>query len=216
MRISPYGTGSVIKTALFCSVLFIAGLLLPQPGGGVFSAAAFFSLLFTLFFYRDPDREVPEGPGLLVAPADGRILLKKHVDHPVTGQNSTLISIFMSPFNVHVNRIPFDGRILNVSYQPGKFLMAFDHRSMSDNERMEITLDTAAGTVWFCQISGFIARRIVCNLEAGQQVVAGKRFGMIKFGSRVDIVLPASFQVTISSGMKTVAGHTTLGRACCF
>jgi phosphatidylserine decarboxylase len=216
MRISPYGTGSVIKTALICSAIFIAGFLLPQPGGSVFSVAALFFLLFTFFFYRDPDREVPDGQGLLIAPADGRILLKKHVDHPVTGPDSTLISIFMSPFNVHVNRIPVDGRVLKASYQPGKFLMAFDHRSMSDNERMEITLDTAAGTVWFCQVSGFVARRIVCNLEAGQQVVAGNRFGMIKLGSRVDIVLPASFEVTIPNGMKTVAGQTPLGRACCF
>jgi phosphatidylserine decarboxylase len=211
MRIAPYGTGSVFKTALICGIIFIASLFLPQPGGVVFSAAALIFFLFTLYFYRDPERSTPAGKELFIAPADGKIVLKQTVDHPVTGPGSTLLSIFMSPFNVHVNRIPFDGRVLGVQYQPGKFMMAFDHRSMSDNERTEITLDTAAGTVWFCQVSGFLARRIVCNLEADQKVTRGNRFGMIKFGSRVDIALPASFEVTATVGMKTLAGETVLG-----
>ncbi|MBN1928933.1 MAG: phosphatidylserine decarboxylase [Chlorobiaceae bacterium] len=216
MRISIYGTGSVIRTAALCFTLFIAGLFLPQPGGGAVSAAALFFILFTLFFYRDPEREIPSEPGLVIAPADGRIVITQHVNHPVTGADSTLVSIFMSPFDVHVNRIPIDGRVLDVRYVPGKFLMAFDHRSMTDNERMEITLQTAAGTVWFSQVSGFVARRIVCGLEKGQQISAGERFGMIKLGSRVDIVLPPTIQVTASIGKRTIAGETLLGRACCF
>jgi phosphatidylserine decarboxylase len=213
MRIAPYGTGSVVKTAIFCIVIFIAGLFLPQPGGVVFSIAALAFFLFTLYFYRDPERATPSDAGLVIAPADGKILLRQTVDHPVTGPNSTLVSIFMSPFNVHVNRIPVDGTVRGCQYHRGKFLMAFDHRSMTDNERMEITLDTASGPVWFCQVSGFVARRIVCKLEAGQAVTRGSRFGMIKFGSRVDIALPASVQVTVSEGMKTVAGETVLGKA---
>jgi phosphatidylserine decarboxylase len=212
MRITPYGTGSVAKTAIFCSAAFIAGLLLPQPGGTAVSAAAVFFLAFTFWFYRDPERSVPDEPGTIIAPADGKILLNQSVDHPVTGPGSTLVSIFMSPFNVHVNRIPIDGRVIDVRYHPGKFLMAFDHRSMTDNERMEIGLDTPAGTVWFCQVSGFLARRIVCTLEKGGNVRTGTRFGMIKFGSRVDIFLPAAVQVNAPIGMKTVAGETVLGR----
>jgi phosphatidylserine decarboxylase len=213
MRIAPYGTGSVVKTAIVCIVIFIAGLFLPQPGGVVFSAAALLYFLFTLYFYRDPERAVPVGKGLFIAPADGKIVLRQTVDHPVTGPNSTLVSIFMSPFNVHVNRIPFDGRVRGTQYVPGKYLMAFDHRSMTDNERMEITLDSPAGPVWFCQVSGFVARRIVCKLEAGQKVETGNRFGMIKFGSRVDIALPATIEVTATVGMKTLAGQTVLGQA---
>ncbi|HWQ26566.1 MAG TPA: phosphatidylserine decarboxylase [Chlorobaculum sp.] len=212
MRITPYGTGSVAKTAIFCSAAFIAGLLLPQPGGTAVSAAAALFLAFTFWFYRDPERSVPDEPGTIIAPADGKILLNQSVDHPVTGPGSTLVSIFMSPFNVHVNRIPIDGRVIDVRYHPGKFLMAFDHRSMTDNERTEIGLDTPAGTVWFCQVSGFLARRIVCTLEKGGNVRTGNRFGMIKFGSRVDIFLPAAVQVNAPVGMKTVAGETVLGR----
>lgn len=213
MRIAPYGTGSVVKTAIFCIVIFIAGLFLPQPGGAVLAAASLLFLLFTLYFYRDPERTAPAGPGLVIAPADGKIVLKQTVDHPVTGPGSTLVSIFMSPFNVHVNRIPVDGRVRGCQYHEGKFLMAFDHRSMMDNERMEITLDTAAGPVWFSQVSGFVARRIVCELEAGQEVTRGSRFGMIKLGSRVDIALPASVRVTVAEGMNTTAGETVLGES---
>ncbi|NTU57635.1 MAG: phosphatidylserine decarboxylase [Chlorobiaceae bacterium] len=213
MRISPYGSGSVAKTAMFCAALFIAGLLLPEPGCAIVSATALLYLAFTLYFYRDPERSVPVHPDIIIAPADGKILLNQTVDHPMTGPGSTLVSIFMSPFNVHVNRIPMEGRVVDLRYHSGKFLMAFDHRSMSDNERMEIGLETPAGTIWFCQVSGFLARRIVCKLEKGDQVKTGNRFGMIKFGSRVDIFLPASVEVTAPIGMKTLAGETILGRA---
>jgi phosphatidylserine decarboxylase len=213
MRIAPYGTGSILKTAIFCIVIFIVGLFLPQPGGALLAAASLLFLLFTLYFYRDPEREIPDGQDLILAPADGKIMLKQTVDHPVTGPGSTLVSIFMSPFNVHVNRIPVDGRVRGCQYHEGKFLMAFDHRSMSDNERMEITIDTAAGPVWFSQVSGFVARRIVCKLEAGQEARRGSRFGMIKLGSRVDIALPASVRVTVAEGMNTTAGKTVLGEA---
>jgi phosphatidylserine decarboxylase len=213
MRIALYGIGSVVKTALLCTILFIGGFFLPQPGGVVLSAVALLFFLFTLYFYRDPERPTPAGRGLFIAPADGKIVLKQTVDHPVTGPGSTLVSIFMSPFNVHVNRIPFDGKVRSVRYHEGKFLMAFDHRSMMDNERTEITLDTADGPVWFCQVSGFVARRIVCDLEAAQKVDTGNRFGMIKLGSRVDIALPAGFEVAASVGMKTRAGQTILARA---
>lgn len=214
MRISPYGTGSVMTTAAFCAIIFIAGFFLPQPGGSAVSAAGVLFVLFTLFFYRDPKRHIPAKPDVVTAPADGKIVLKQSVDHPLTGAGSTLVSIFMSPFNVHVNRIPFSGRVADLNYVPGNYLMAFDHRSMTDNERMEITLETAAGVIWFCQVSGFVARRIVCALEKGQEVNAGELFGMIKLGSRVDIVLPPSFEVTASVGMKTVGGETVLGKRC--
>ncbi|ACF10991.1 phosphatidylserine decarboxylase related protein [Chlorobaculum parvum NCIB 8327] len=211
MRISPYGAGSVTTTAIFCSLFFVTGFFLPQPGGAALSLAVLLFLFFTLFFYRDPEREIPTEPGAVIAPADGKIVLKQSIDHPVTGDGSTLVSIFMSPFNVHVNRIPISGRVLNLNYVPGKYLMAFDHRSMTDNERMEITLETAAGTIWFCQVSGFVARRIVCDLKPGQEVTTGNLFGMIKLGSRVDIVLPPSVKVSASVGMKTVGGTTILG-----
>jgi len=213
MRITPYGSGSVITTAFACSVLAAAGVLLNSTGGEVVSAAAALYLAFSLYFYRDPERSVPDEPDAILAPADGKVLLVKPVDHPLTGQPSTLVSIFMSPFNVHVNRIPASGNVTHLRYHPGKFLMAFDHRSMTDNERMEIEIDSRFGKIWFCQVSGFLARRIVSRLEHGQPVTAGERFGMIKFGSRVDIVLPSPLQVCVATGAKTVAGETVIARA---
>jgi phosphatidylserine decarboxylase len=212
MRITPYGSRSVITTAIVCTVLFAAGIALSSTGGTALSAASAIYLLFSLYFYRDPERRVPDESGLVLAPADGKILLKQTIDHPMAGPGSTLVSIFMSPFNVHVNRIPASGKIIHLQYHPGKFLMAFDHRSMQDNERMEIGIDCRWGTIWFSQVSGFLARRIVCTLGMGENVTTGNRFGMIKFGSRVDIVLPASAEVTVSTGMKTVAGETVLAR----
>lgn len=213
MRITSYGTGSVVTTAIVCTIIAGAGLLLHSAGGATLAAAAVLYLLFSLFFYRDPERSSPADPDAIIAPADGKVLLIRPVDHPLTGEPSTLVSIFMSPFNVHVNRIPSSGRVSHLRYHKGKFLMAFDHRSMTDNERMEIGLDCRFGTLWFCQVSGFLARRIVCRLEEGQAVTAGKRFGMIKFGSRVDIVLPRSVSVRVTEGMKTLAGETVIGHA---
>lgn len=213
MHITPYGSGNVITTAITCSAIAAAGMLLNSAGGSVISTTAALYLAFSLYFYRDPERSVPDKTDAILAPADGKVLLVKPVDHPVTGQPSTLVSIFMSPFNVHVNRIPASGSVTHLRYHPGKFLMAFDHRSMTDNERMEIEIESKFGRIWFCQVSGFLARRIVCKLENGQPVTAGSRFGMIKFGSRVDIVLPSSLQICVTTGAKTVAGETVIARA---
>ncbi len=212
MRISPYGTRSVMTTALVCAAIFIFGILLHSAGGTLFSASSVVYLAFVCFFYRDPERACPDDPEAILAPADGKVLLIRPVSHPQTGRPATLVSIFMSPLNVHVNRIPVDGTVTHRKYLPGKFLMAFDHRSMSDNERTEICIESTFGPVWFCQVSGFLARRIVCNLEAGDHVRSGNRFGMIKFGSRVDIVLPDSLHPAVTEGSRTVAGQTVIAR----
>lgn len=212
MRITSYGSGSVAVTAIVCLIIFIAGALLQSGGGIVLSASALLYFAFCLFFYRDPERTAPDDPDAILAPADGKVLLVRQVEHPLTGEPSTLVSIFMSPFNVHVNRIPAGGTVSHLRYHPGRFLMAFDHRSMTDNERMEIGVACAFGSLWFCQVSGFLARRIVCRLDLGQKVTAGTRFGMIKFGSRVDIVFPSSVSVSVTTGMRTVAGQTVMGR----
>lgn len=212
MRITPYGYRSLTTTLIFCSLAGAGGaLLLPPLPGLALSVPAVLFFLFSLWFYRDPERQVPEKSGLVLAPADGTIVLHKTVDHPYTGQSSTLVSIFMSPFNVHVNRIPCNGHIVHLQYHPGQFLMAFDHRSMSDNERMETGLENGSTKILFSQVSGFVARRIVNTLKTGETVKAGSRFGMIKFGSRVDIYLSSDIKVEVSTGMKTLAGETVLG-----
>lgn len=213
MRISRYGTGSVVTTAVVCGLIFTGGVLLHSPGGAAIATAAAVYLAFTFYFYRDPERSSPDESGAVIAPADGKVLLVKPIEHPLTGQAATLVSIFMSPFNVHVNRIPVGGKVTHLHYRPGKFLMAFDHQSMADNERMEIGIDAPFGSLWFCQVSGFLARRIVCRLEEGQEVAAGERFGMIKFGSRADIVLPPGVLPCVAEGDRTIAGRSVIGRA---
>lgn len=213
MRISSYGIGSVATTAIVGTLIILTGALLHSAGGLAIAAMATTYILFTLYFYRDPERWAPVDPNAILAPADGKVLLIRRTDHPLTGEPATLVSIFMSPLDVHVNRIPANGMVSHLQYHPGKFLMAFDHRSMTDNERMEIGLDCPFGTLWFCQVSGFLARRIVCRLEKAQEVTAGNRFGMIKFGSRVDIVVPSTIAITVTEGMRTVAGQTVIGKA---
>ncbi|NTU67951.1 MAG: phosphatidylserine decarboxylase [Chlorobiaceae bacterium] len=213
MRTTRYGKDSVIKTTVICTAAISAGIWVHSAGGAAISIAAALFIAFSLYFYRDPERTTPADPRAILSPADGKVLLVKAVDHPLTGEPSTLVSIFMSPFNVHVNRIPVSGRVMHLTYHAGKFLMAFDHRSMTDNERMEVGIDSRFGTIWFCQVSGFLARRIICKLEQGDNVTAGNRFGMIKFGSRVDIVLPPGMNTSVAVGDKTVAGETVIARA---
>ena len=211
--LSPYGHNTLVKTILLCSILTVAGLLSAGALKTLLFAAASGLFLFTLYFFRDPSRKPPPEPNAILAPADGRILLIKTIAHPFTGPDSTLVSIFMSPFNVHVNRLPVSGKVTHLSYHPGKFLMAFDHNSMTDNERMEIGMEESRGTpILFTQVAGFIARRIVCGLQVGDTVQAGNRFGMIKFGSRLDIVIPDGVRLVVSERQKTVAGETVIAR----
>ncbi len=208
--LSPYGRSTLAKTFLLCALLAAAGLLTSGVFKILLPAAAAVFFLFTLFFFRNPARITPQERGAILAPADGRIILIKKIIHPFTGPDSTLVSIFMSLFNVHVNRVPLSGTVIHLSYHPGKFLMAFDHNSMTDNERMEIGMENSDIRIFFTQVAGFIARRIVCSLQTGDTVQAGSRFGMITFGSRLDIVIPAGTRLTVSEGQKTSAGETVI------
>lgn len=210
--LSPYGHGTLVKTLIVCTLLTIAALALPDAVQALLLTVASGVALFALYFFRDPSRTIPSEPDAVLAPADGRILLIKTIAHPFTGPDSTLLSVFMSPFNVHVNRVPLSGKVTHLSYHPGKFLMAFDHSSMTDNERMEIGMESNGTRIFFTQVAGFIARRIVCNLQIGDTVRAGSRFGMIKFGSRVDIVIPDGTRLAVSEGQKVVAGETVIAR----
>jgi len=210
--ISPYGRSSFLKSALLALFIGIAGMFLPAGLNIAVTSVSTVFLLFTAFFFRDPCRESPSESNAVLAPADGTIVIVRETDHPFTGKSSTLVSIFMSPLNVHVNRIPISGKVVHLQYRQGKYLMAFDERSMSDNEKMEIGIERGVTKVLFCQVSGFLARRIVCDLKINQTVTAGSRFGMIKFGSRIDIYLPAGISIKVQKGMKTFAGNTVLGR----
>lgn len=173
------------------------------------------SVLFciVLFFFRDPERIIPGDPGLLVSPADGRITsIDTLAEHPFVGSGAQRIIIFLSPFNVHINRYPCDGTIQKVEYRPGKFLPAFADQVDSVNERNDLFLSTADGPVAVRQVAGFLARRIVCRGNEGDRISRGARFGMIKFSSRTDLIVPASMRVTAHVGDHVRGGETILAR----
>ncbi len=210
--VTSYGYSSIIKVILLCLLFSAASMVLPALAQAATLFATGSALLFTLYFFRDPQRKIPAEKRVVLAPADGKIILVQPLDHQFTGQSSTLVSIFMSPFNVHVNRLPISGKVVHLRYLPGQFLMAFDHRSMESNEKMEIGIENNDIRLQFSQISGFLARRIVCTLKNGENVSTGRRFGMIKFGSRVDVILPSSATVLVQPGQITHAGETILAR----
>lgn len=170
---------------------------------------------FVTYFFRDPSRVVPTDPGAIICPADGKVIQVREVDdHRFAQQRVLKISIFMNVFNVHVNRIPMGGTVERVFLSPGAFYAADKDKAELHNEYCALTITTSAGLQYtVVQIAGFIARRIVCWAEQGDQVTAGQRFGLIRFGSRVDLYLPPTVQVQVQTGDKVRAGETILGLA---
>ncbi len=169
-------------------------------------------ILFTLYFFRDPERVTPAGSNLIISPADGKIISIKEVyEEKFLKSNALLISIFMSPLNVHVNRFPVDGTIQYFEHIPGKYLIAFEDKASDVNERTLIGIENLKGKILFKQIAGAVARRIVADLKIGMPAKVGERFGMIKFGSRVDLLLPnEKVAVKVSLGQKVSAGETVI------
>jgi len=164
--------------------------------------------LFFLWFFRDPSRTIPSGPGLIVSPGDGLVTAAELVE---TQAGSRLrLSIFLNVFNVHVNRCPVGGTVKLVEYRKGAFLNAMKAESVLENEQTLITIDAGGYEVSFKQIAGLLARRIVCNLNQGDVVERGQRMGLIKFGSRVDVLMPAEAELRVKKGMKVKGGSTVL------
>lgn len=163
--------------------------------------AALMLTLFVLFFFRDPDRSVPEASGVVVSPADGRVIVVKDLYEPdYLKQDVKQISIFLSVFNVHVNRVPAGGTVETVKYHPGKFLAAWDDKASLDNEQTAMVIAVGKDRIVVKQIAGLIARRIVCYAKPGDSVKTGERYGLIRFGSRVDIFLPRNADVRVKVG----------------
>jgi len=168
---------------------------------------------FICYFFRDPDRVIPNYSGCVVAPADGKVIGAGPVDNSPFFEGSCLkISIFMSVFNVHVNRIPHDGKIKAVSYHPGKFFSADLDKASRHNEHNAVFIETdQEQPMCFVQIAGLIARRIICKVQEGDEVVRGQRFGMICFGSRLDVYLPLETKLKVGIGDRVRAGTSVLG-----
>jgi len=173
---------------------------------------AFILTLFITYFFRNPQRRVPEDENAVVAPADGVIIYlgPSREEHLI--EEMTKISIFMSVFNVHVNRAPITGRVIETFYNRGRFLDVRDERATFENERSGLLLENARGTrIAVVQVAGLIARRIVCYLQKGDQAIRGRRYGLIRFGSRLDVYIPMNSDLRVKMGDKTVAGETILG-----
>ncbi len=197
--------------ALVAAVLtFLLTLLSPVLG--------FFGAIVTawvVYFFRDPERVTPQGEGLVVSPADGIVLYVKPATPPaeleLEGDEWTKISIFLNIFDVHINRIPIDGQIITSHYRPGLFVNASLDKASDDNERQALSIKTKSGQmVGFVQIAGLVARRIRCDVQEGDEVLAGQRFGLIRFGSRADIYLPKGVASFVVQGQRMIAGETIL------
>jgi len=182
---------------------------------GISAWAWFFSLLtvFVISFFRDPERTIPAGDKAILSPADGKIIrIESCTEERFLKGPALKVSIFMSVFDVHVNRIPLSGRIAEVAYRPGKFVSANLDKASAANEQNALLLEAAGGTkLLFVQIAGLIARRIVCWVRKGDPVERGRRFGMIRFGSRMDVYLPPNIQIQARLGQKAYGGQTILG-----
>jgi phosphatidylserine decarboxylase len=196
---------------------FIAGAMVPAAalaGAKRYGWAAGFAALgaFFTYFFRDPERVVPTAPGLVVSPADGRIVIAGPSDGRWSPPGDwQQITIFLSPMDVHMNRTPVEGRVTRIEYRPGKFLPAYKEDA-SENELNEIWIDHGGEFVVVRQIVGVLARRVVCRVHEGQQLERGERIGLMKFGSRMDVFVPPDVELTVAAGDRTVAGETVIGR----
>ena len=177
----------------------------------IFISLPLLIFVFTLNFFRDPNRTPPSKDNVVVSPADGKVLFVKEViDVRYINGKAKQVSIFMSPLNVHVNRIPIGGKIEYLKYFKGGFIAAFEDKSTEKNERAEFGIKSKYGKVFFRQVAGFVARRIVYELKEEDEVKVGERFGMIKFGSRVDVVVPFDWEERVKKDDNVTAGETIL------
>ncbi len=210
--ITKYGYGTVGFITVIIFIVIVASIFLQNNiiKYILFGAGITF-MIFTLYFFRDPERTSPVDKNLIVSPADGKVLsvVETEEDKFINGP-AWKVSIFMSPLNVHVNRIPMSGKVEYLKYHKGEYLMAFHDKADERNERNEIGISGNMGKILFTQVAGFIARRIVSDLQPGQEVIKGERFGMIKFGSRSDVYVSKDFKVNVKQGDIVAAGETIL------
>ena len=204
MRIDPAGWPFIGGSL----ILAIAALWFIGAGG-----AAIFVVLacFFLFFFRDPDRPITKDTDAVLSPADGRVMIAgAPAGQACPPGDWQQISIFLSPMDVHVNRLPVGGRVTKVEYHPGRFLPAYKTEAGDLNEYTEVTVDHAGQSIVVRQIVGVLARRIVCRIKEGDEVKAGDRFGVMKFGSRMDVFLPPDAELRVRSGVHVIGGESVL------
>ncbi len=184
----------IVNNIIFSSIYFFLGIL----------------FLFCINFFRDPKRIIPMGENLIISPADGKIVKVEEInDHDIG--DAKLVSIFLNVFNVHVNRVPIDGKVLSTKHSKGKFLAAFDHKSSDENEQVVTIISHKTGNYKVKQIAGLIARRIICYAKEGLKLHKGGRLGFIRFGSRTDLIMPSNIKLNVKLGEKVKGGETIIG-----
>jgi len=209
--IAVEGYPFIFGALILVIVLALLGLNLST---GFYALAVLFFVLtvFIVFFFRNPERNTPDLENAVIAPADGVVIFSGKVVEPHTSTEMEKISIFMSVFNVHVNRAPVTGRVVDSFYTQGKFYDVRDERATFENEQKGLVIEDASGQqLVVVQVAGLIARRIICYPKVGDTLTRGRRYGLIRFGSRLDVYLPLGTQVKVAMGEKTVAGETVLG-----
>ncbi len=207
MRIAKEGYPIIFSAGALSAGAFVAGF---KPVGAVLSLLT----LGVAAFFRDPERTPPQGEGLILAPADGKVVsiadIKEDRDFP---QAARRISIFLSPLDVHINRAPVEGKVEEIKYSPGKFIAAYKDEASAQNEQNALRIADARGRrVGVVQVAGVVARRIICRVRPGDKVDRGERFGMIMFGSRTDAYLPSDCRVEVVEGQRVKGGETIIGR----
>ena len=213
MVITKYGFNTVLKVSLLAAVILVLAMTALRNDFLKYTVAAVAGIgfLLVLNFFRDPERTPPTGNDLIVSPADGRIVaIRDLFEGEFLNLPAVQVSIFMSPLDVHVNRFPVTGRIAYFKYIPGKYGAAYSDKASEGNERTHIGIETDGRKLLFKQIAGAVARRIVADIEVGQPAVLGARFGMIKFGSRVDVIMPKESVLRVVLHDRVVAGETIL------
>ncbi len=200
----------MVRDGIFYGVALVAVAVIVWYGTHLVGLTVFPVLLamFLVWFFRDPSRRVPSDPGLIVSPADGKVEDAEWIE--TTGGSRVRISIFLNVFDVHVNRVPVSGLVTLAEYREGLFLNALNAESAVHNEQTLVTIDAGGYSVSFKQIAGVLARRILCHLREGDRVTRGERMGLIKFGSRVDVLLPATVQLRVKSGDRVKGGSSVL------
>ena len=209
---SKEGIGTILGVVLFTAVMTVGAVLTPHLHLTILAAIFGALTLLVIYFFRDPQRVIPDGANLILSPADGKVIeiVEENENEYLQGL-ATRVSIFLSVFDVHVNRIPMAGSVGHFRYQRGSFVQAYKSAASSINEQTVIGIENKNRRILFKQIAGILARRIVCNVRQGHHVKSGERFGIIKFGSRVDIFLPKNCKIKVQLTQKVKGGESILG-----
>jgi len=210
--VAKEGYGFLVGVFLFFVIMLSGAMVSHNILLEILALVSFIFLLFSFYFFRDPNRQAPDVRNTIISPADGKIIVIDEVNEAeYFKQRVKKVSIFMSVLDVHVNRIPISGKVTYFDYKHGAFLPAYQEDASLQNEHTSIAIENDETKIMFRQIAGILARRIVCHIREGNSVTRGERFGMIKFGSRVDIFMPLNVEIKVKANDKVRAGETIIG-----